>query len=352
MNDTTNANATTQRRGRGRPRRTTAPLIIEEETEVEVIVNNPPEPPTPPIVEPIEEIIETDFAVEQDTNIEHTETEMANQPINIIIAENEAEEDNRVIETITEEVIDTDNEEELQEEIIDDDPEPELDTQEKCPCCLEEEWGNTFTRCGHPLCVDCYTNLLRVPSYFGRRQDGCPICRTIMTEPPIKALTDAEKLEDYERMKRAFEEMERERNTQGNRQDRFNRQHYQQRVNELSTTNLNQSRRIRQLEAENAQLRTQLGGGVAVAVAQAPVAQGVARPNRRVRDANDPTRPAGRNDPINLQPNQVLGDLEFARRPRARCGCEGCNRFTRRVCDGCRNVRVCQEHMRCPNCNA
>ena len=372
MNDTTNATTTNNRRGRGRPRRVANPLplvIVDEEVEVvnavvnaEVNVENETETDANINADqetlqtdlPIEEIIELENDGEQNITQEHTE--MANQTaINIIINEPEREEDNGVFETIQEEMLETDDEDngepELQEEVIDDDPEPEY--REKCPCCLEEEWGGTFTKCGHPLCVGCYDNLLRVPSVFGNRQDGCPICRTIMTEPPTRALTDAEKLEDYERMKRAFEEMERERNTQGNQTHRnyYRREaeHYRQRFTEQATTITNLTNRIRTLERDNTQLRNQLGGGNIVVEAQAQPQ--VVRPNRRVRAINDPARPAGRNDPINLEPNQVLGDLPFARRPRAKCRCDGCERMTRRVCDGCRNVRVCMEHMRCPDCN-
>lgn len=360
MNANANTTATANRR-RGRPRRTPN-IVIEEEVE-EVITTPPPliieeeiinEPSNPPPADLLqEEIIELDLP--QDQDVEQV-IEMEQPQMNII----DNQDDNTgVFETIMEEVIDTDNEDEgnqvvegelEEEEIVDDDPEP-LDL-EKCPCCMEEEWGNTWTKCGHPLCVGCYTHLINTPGYFGQRQDQCPMCRTIMTEPPVRALSDEEKLADYERMKKAFEDFERQQNTQENHRERFNRQHYQQRVNELSATNLNYSRRIRQLEEENTQLRNQLGGGAPIA--QAPVAQGnnaVARPNRVRRAPNDPARPAGRNDPVNLEANQVLGDLPFARRPRAKCACEGCERMTRRVCDGCRNRRVCQEHSRCPDCN-
>jgi len=368
MNETTNANTNNNRRPRGRPRRVANPLplvIVEEEVEVvnevvnaEVNVENETETlnadqETLQTDLPIREIIETENDGEQDITQEHTE--MANQTaINIVIDEPEREESNGVFETIQEELLETDDEDngepELQEEVIDDDP--EMQTQDKCPCCFDEEWGGTFTKCGHPLCVGCYTNLINTPGYFGNRQDGCPICRTIMTEPPTKALTDAEKLEDYERMKRAFEEMERQQNAQGNRQQNRNHrgvEHYRQRFNEQETTIINLTNRIRTLERDNTQLRNQLGGGNIVVEAQAQ--QQVARPNRRARAVNDPARPAGRNDPINLEPNQVLGDLAFARRPRAKCRCDGCDRMTRRVCDGCRNVRVCMEHLRCPDCN-
>lgn len=359
-----NANANNTRRGRGRPRRATA-LVIEEEEEViqtptPLIIENDNEeeiinaPSTPPQTElSVEEIIELDLPQDQELRTDNTEME---QPqMNII--ENEATEDNAVFETIMEEVIDTDNEEdgnqvvdeELQEEqIVDDDP--PYNRPDMCPCCMDEEWGNTFTRCGHPLCVGCYTNLMTIPNIYGQRQDNCPMCRTIMTEPPVRALTDEEKLADYERMKRAFEDFERQQNTQENRRTEFNRQHYQQRVNELSTTNLNLTRRVRDLERENTELRNQVGGG-AVAIAVAGGDNAVARPNRVRREPNDPARPAGRNDVIQLAENQVLGDLPFARRPRAKCACEGCERMTRRVCDGCRNRRVCQEHSRCPDCN-
>lgn len=368
MNQTT---TNTANRRRGRPRRV-ANVVIEEEEEVITIATPPPliiendneeeetsnATATPPQTElSVEEIIELDLNQE---NILTSDTQIEMEQPRINITENEATNDAEVFETIMEEVIDTDNEdegnqvvEELQEEIIEDDPEPQ--SQDKCPCCLDEEWGNTFTKCGHPLCVGCYDNLLRVPSYFGNRQDGCPICRTIMTEAPTRALTDAEKLEDYERMKRAFEDFEREHNTQQNRRNTFNQAHYQQRVNELSTTNLALNRRIRDLERDNTQLRNQLGANVVIADTenqhQQPVAQAVARPNRVRLANNDPARPAGRNEVVQLAENQVLGDLPFARRPRAKCACDGCERMTRRVCDGCRNRRVCQEHSRCPDCN-
>jgi hypothetical protein len=51
-----------------------------------------------------------------------------------------------------------------------------------------------------------------------------------------------------------------------------------------------------------------------------------------------------------LNDGEVLGDIEFGLRPRLKCCRQGCSRRTRRVCDGCRNIRVCEEHGLCSNC--
>lgn len=178
---------------------------------------------------------------------------------------------------------------------------------EDCPVCFEP--CNTYTKCGHPLCTDCYKGVMRT------RNDGCPICRTIMEAEPTRALTDQEKLADYDRMKKAFEKMEQERNKP---------------------------------RAYTVRVFTPTATAVVAPSPTANFERAMAAVQHQPPLVPNPI--VGRNHPVHLQQGQVLGDLPFNQRPRLSCIWDGCNRQTRRVCSGCRAVRCCQEHNYCPDC--
>ncbi len=225
-----------------------------------------------------------------------------------------------------------------------------------CPVCFEPTEYTTVD-CGHKLCAECHTHMTEVTHNY-----SCPICRQRMVLGVRLPMTDAEKLADYDRLFAENRRLKAE-NDRLAPIARRNERHAE--------------RRARRVNAE-------------------PVAQPVQRPPRQPRPPRPPRQPRfvlndedretararqaeiaaerGFNDVIpleviantdngftnlvpapsrvvvRLEDGQVLGDVDFNSRPRLKCCINGCARRTRRVCDGCRNIRVCEQHQRCPDC--
>ena len=230
-------------------------------------------------------------------------------------------------------------------------------------CCVCYEPSETITECGHILCEGCFGGIQQRTEYQ-RRADGrgfavdengrtivrqvrpCPACRSNMTQVITRQLTDAQKVRRYETLLAENRRQEEEllANTITINNLRMNLA--QVRLNTTAPVAINPQNG----EPLNPTPRVAGGGGRTRQPRQPRTAQVVS-----VAENNLNGRPAGRNAQVILQEGQVLGDLHFASRPRARCCRVGengqrCNRNTRRVCPTCRNIRVCAECNTCGDC--
>lgn len=232
------------------------------------------------------------------------------------------------------------NEEDDDEQADDDEPTDDDDetvSNDGCPVCYEPT--EHTTECGHKLCVECHTNMTTNHNY------NCPICRQRMVLGVRMPMTDAEKLADYDRMVAENRRLKAE-------------------VARLEPI----ARRSERRDAR----RAMRGNAVAEPVVRVPRQPRQPRVPRAPRvPANHPEINLDEEDVVGIELNprgysgalgvpstvqvvlnegEVLGDIEFGLRPRLKCCIQGCVRRTRRVCDGCRNIRVCEEHQRCPDC--
>lgn len=199
-----------------------------------------------------------------------------------------------------------------------------------CPMCHDPT--ETRTReCNHKLCWSCYREM-RADVHV-----KCPTCSSTFTDLKCQ-MTDAEKISDYERLRsecdRLISEVNASNRERGLIQMRFDlaqarlEQHDLMRMrNDVEQSRLEMSCQDRQessVEEQEEKEEISIGMDVEENIATQPHPQ----PN----------------------PGNVLGDIRFTLRARQSCCIEGCHRKTRRVCNGCRDIRVCVEHNKCLYC--
>jgi len=219
-------------------------------------------------------------------------------------------------------------------------PEP-IFNGDRCPVCLDEECSTFTDTCEHMLCGGCFDMLPEKQFKDGWAAHTpfreCPICRSIVKGVKAGQSSDTDKIREWRELKKQVAEYEAGKA----------RYHIRERI-------VVQERRV-VVNAEGvdepapvARRRRGTRANAAIAVGQMNAVAG-------------PERPAGRNDEIELEEGQVLGDLHFDARPRLRCcgtnpnfgipNGQRCRRNTRRVCPGCRNNRLCLScGDRCPTC--
>jgi hypothetical protein len=243
-----------------------------------------------------------------------------------------------------------DQQEEEQPEPTDEDAVSETEemTHDGCPVCYEPTEHLTVD-CGHKLCVDCHNTMTHGHNW------NCPICRQRMVLGVRLPMTDAEKLADYDRMVAENRRLKAE----------------VARLEPLARRNTQRAERVARVGGRRTRRANLVVDGDEPAVP-------VPRPARQPRVARAPRVPANHPEinldeedivgvgvnpreysgavgvpstvQVVLNDGEVLGDIEFGLRPRLKCCRQGCSRRTRRVCDGCRNIRVCEEHGKCATC--
>lgn len=186
---------------------------------------------------------------------------------------------------------------------------------DRCPVCLDEECSTYTTTCEHMLCGGCYEML---PNKV------CPMCRIPIRGVKEGQTTDEQKIAEWREMKQRLAQLE-----AGIR-----------------------PRAVRQARAQRAPRAPRAvavgGGGAPRQRRQAQPAEG------EVPDANGFTNraPASSHNQPALAEGQVLGDLPFNSRARLCCSGEGCDKRTRRVCEECRDHRLCSDcGSLCPACS-
>jgi hypothetical protein len=239
-------------------------------------------------------------------------------------------------------------------EEAEDDAEVDVDTSDNCPVCYEAT--ETRTRgCNHKLCGGCYDTLKSGLASW-ERHVKCPICRTLFTDIQ-RQMTDEEKVADYDRMRDENDRLMEQLNNAIRERDqmRMFRDVAQTRYESIRGERRNRRR-----------ARLVVDGDAEPAVARPARQSRVPRASRGVLNVNEDeedvvgveinpreygaSRPALSSTRVVLEDGQRLADIPFSARPRLRCGADGCVRRTRRCCDGCGNVRACEEHMVCGHC--
>lgn len=225
-----------------------------------------------------------------------------------------------------------------------------------CPVCQKPT--ETCTRgCNHKLCVGCFDTLKSGLASW-ECHVKCPICRTQFTDIQ-RPMTDAEKLADYDRLRDEADRLLAELNVAIGERDRMRM------MRDIFQTRFETARAERRQRRRNTRLVVEENEN-AEPVAQQPRPSQICRTSRGVLNVNEDEedvigvelnprgygsdRPALSSTRVVLAEGQQLADIPFSARPRLRCGCHGCVRRTRRVCDGCGNVRACEEHQLCDNC--
>ena len=226
------------------------------------------------------------------------------------------------------------------------DVEVDEDTSDNCPVCYEAT--ETRTRgCNHKLCGGCYDTLKSgLASY--ERHVKCPICRTLFTDIQ-RQMTDAEKIADYDRLREENDRMMEQLNRAIADRDRMRLSR------DVARTRMETARAERRTRRRNADGEPRPPRQPRVPRASA----GVLEVNEDEEDVvgvelnpreYGASRPALSSTRVVLEDGQRLADIPFSARPRLRCGRNGCVRRTRRCCDGCGNVRACEEHIMCEEC--
>jgi len=220
------------------------------------------------------------------------------------------------------------------------------DTSDNCPVCYYAT--ETRTRgCNHKLCVGCY-DTLKAGLASWEHHVKCLICRTLFTDVQ-RQMTDAEKLSDYDRLREKNDQLMSQLNAVIGERDQMRLSR------DIAQTRLETARTERRNRRRN--------GDAEVAVArparQPSTRRGVLNVNEDEEDVvgvdinpreYGAKRPALSSTRVVLEYGQRLADIPFSARPRLRCGRNGCVKRTRRCCDGCGNVRACDEHMMCDVC--
>lgn len=170
--------------------------------------------------------------------------------------------------------------------------------QDGCPVCYEPT--EYTTECGHKLCLGCYNNITYTYKF------DCPICRCRMNKGVRLPKTDAEKIAEYDR---------------------------------LVAENIQLKNEIARLKEKKRNRRQNR---------DTPIVMVVDEDEPQI--PTQPIQPARATTRVVLAEGQRLADLPFQARPRLNCDNEGCVRRTRRVCDGCGNMRACVEHKTCQYC--
>ena len=186
---------------------------------------------------------------------------------------------------------------------------------DRCPVCLDEDCSTYTTTCEHMLCGGCYDQL---PNKV------CPMCRIPIRGVKEGQTTDEQKIAEWREMKQRLAQFEAGIRPRAVRQARAPR-------------------------APRAPRAVAVGGG------GAPRQRRQAQPaDGEVPDANGFTNraPASSHNQPALAEGQVLGDLPFNSRARLCCSGEGCDKRTRRVCEECREHRLCSDcGSLCPACS-
>lgn len=233
----------------------------------------------------------------------------------------------------------------------------DADTSDNCPVCYEAT--ETRTRgCNHKLCVGCFETLKSGLASW-ERHVKCPICRTLFTDIQ-RQMTDAEKLADYDRLREENDRLMSQLNTAIAERDRMRMSR------DVAQTRMETARAERRQRRRNARLVVDEDAEPVAQPARQPRQPRVPRASRGVLNVNEDEedvvgvelnpreygadRPALSSTRVVLEDGQRLADIPFSARPRLRCGRNGCVRRTRRCCDGCGNVRACEEHMTCEEC--